>query len=169
MITLHKLIDPENKTVFVDHPELNDIWEVPALQQHARASYERYGSSPEEDNGEVLSINENYRPIGITGWFSDDDLFPDILRLRYYGIVPSKRGKGYGEQSMRLLLERLSMIAPPQYIWLAESVSVGRTVAPQIIGHFKKMGFEEFEDDPAYGQNANCGPVMSLKVRLPGR
>ena len=46
MITLHKLVPPENHDLFERHPELNRIWEVPALQEEARESYEEWGRFP---------------------------------------------------------------------------------------------------------------------------
>jgi len=69
---------------------------------------------------------------------------------------------------MALLLERLSQYAPPQYVFLSESISIRRSVALQIIAHFKRMGFTEF-DDPDYGSNAGCGKVQSLRIKIPGR
>jgi RimJ/RimL family protein N-acetyltransferase len=168
MITLHKLVVPENQTLFVRWPELNQIWEVPVLQQHARDSYERWGTDPEESDGEIFSINEDGKPIGIIGWFEYGE-FPDVLRLRYYGIVPSRRGKKYGEVAMRLFLEHLASHAPSHYKFLAESVTLSRgQVATQTIAHFERLGFQKF-DDPNYGSNAGCGQVQSLRVRIPGR
>lgn len=169
MITLHKLVPPENQGLFKRNTELNEIWEVPALQHEARESYEEWGSRqyPDESTGEIFSINENGFPIGIIGWFEYGE-FLDVIRLRYYGIVPSKRGKRYGEVAMRLFLEHLSETAPSHAIFLSESVSLDREVAPNILKHFKKMGFEEF-DDPNYGSNAGCGKVQSLKIRIPRR
>jgi RimJ/RimL family protein N-acetyltransferase len=165
MILLHKLAPPENKTLFTDYPEFNEIWEVPALQVEARTSYEDWESA--QKSGEIFSINEDEKPIGIIGWFEFGE-FPEVLRLRYYGIVPSKRGKKYGEEAMRLFLDHLSKNAPQYGIFLAESVTLSRTKASHIITHFKKMGFKEFLD-PNYGSNADCGPVQSLRIRIPRR
>lgn len=169
MITLHKLVPPENYNLFDRFPELNQIWEVSALQQQARESYEEWGQKayPNEGIGEIFSINEDIASIGIMGWFEYGE-FPDVLRLRYYGIVPSRRGRHYGEEALRLFLGHLSHHAPPHAIFLSESVSLERSVAPQIISHFKKMGFLEF-DDPNYGSNAGCGKTQSLRIRIPGR
>lgn len=169
MITIHKLVPPENKMLFERNPELNEIWEVPAHQKEARESYEKYGDPlyPGESTGEIFSINEGSFPIGIIGWFEYGE-FPDIVRLRYYGTVPSKRGKGYGEIAMKLFLEHLSKTAPTHATFLSESVTLCRSSAPRIIAHFEKMGFKKF-DDPNYGSNAGCGKVQSLKIRIPGR
>jgi hypothetical protein len=169
MIQLHKLVPPENHTIFERFPELNHIWEVPALQHQARESYEEWGMReyPGESTGEIFSIEKDGKAIGIIGWFEYGE-FPDVLRLRYYGIVPSERGKKYGEAAMELFLEYLSVAAPKQCVYLAESVTLGRTVAARTIAHFKAIGFVEF-DDPHYGSNAGCGPVQSLRIRIPGR
>jgi hypothetical protein len=169
MITLHKLVPPANQSLFSDYPELNSIWEVPALQKEARESYEEWGLEhyPKESTGEIFSISENGKPIGIIGWFEHGE-FPEILRLRYYGIVPSKRGNGYGEKAIRLFLQHLSKHAPLYALFLSESVTLSRATAHNIISHFKKMGFEEFEDTN-YGSNAGCGPTQSLRIRIPGR
>jgi hypothetical protein len=169
VITLHTLVIPENQTLFSRYPELNDIWEVPSLQAEARESYERYGlvEYKFEKKGEIFSINEDNVPIGIIGWFEYGE-FPDVLRLRYYGIVPSRRRRHYGEQAMNIFLTYLSQHAPSQYIFLAESVTLSRSIAPAIIAHFKRMGFVEF-DDPNYGSNADCGKTQSLRIRIPGR
>jgi len=169
MIILHKLVPPENHDLFTRFPKLNHIWEMPALQQEARESYEGWDKIDyiNEKRGEIFSIDKDGKAIGIIGWF-EYGKFPDVLRLRYYGIVPSERKNKYGAEAMRLFLEHLSVAAPVQYKWLAESVTLGREVAPRIITHFKAMGFAEF-DDPNYGSNAGCGPVKSLRIRIPGR
>jgi len=167
MITIHKLVPPENHSLFTKNPELNSIWEVPAHQQEARESYEEWGLIPEESTGEIFSIREGDLIIGIIGWFEYGDI-PDVLRLRYYGIVLSKRGNGYGEEAMKLFLQYVSRVAPPRYRWLSESVSVGRPAFEQISRHFFKMGFVKY-DDPNYGSNAGCGKVRSLRIRIPGR
>jgi ribosomal protein S18 acetylase RimI-like enzyme len=170
MITLRKLVPPENATLFKRFPELNLIWEVPALQAQARESYEEWGDSrkPEESTGEIFAVLEGEEAVGIIGWFEYDKAGADIARLRYYGIIPSRRGRGFAEKAMRLLLERLAEAAPARYLWLAESVSTERAAAPLVLAHFKKMGFEEFTD-PHYGENAGCGPTQSLRIRIPGR
>ena len=172
MITLHQLTPPDNQTIFEKCPELNHIWEVPALQKEARESYESWEPLQSDgiDMGEIFSINENNNPIGIIGWFKNKNKgrFLDIVRLRYYGIIPSKRGNGYGEIALKLFLEHLSKTTTPQHLFLSEGVSLCRAIAPQIAAHFKKVGFVEF-DDPDYGSNANCGEVLSLKIRIPGR
>lgn len=169
MITLHKLVPPENQSLFGRYPELNHIWEVVALQKQAQESYEQWGYKeyPGESSGEIFSIDEDNIPVGIIGWFEYGE-FPEVLRLRYYGIVPSRRGRKYGEQAMKLLLEYLYKNAPAHCRFLAESVSIGRTMAPHVMAHFKGMGFEEF-DDPNYGSNADCGKTKSYRVRIPGR
>src|SRR3954468_6607800 len=105
MIRLHMLVPPYNHQLFRIHPELNSIWEVPALQEDARQSYEEWNSQT-GDTGECFSINDGVNPIGIIGWFEYGE-FPHVLRLRYYGIIPEKRGRGYGEEALRLLLKHL--------------------------------------------------------------
>lgn len=167
MIHLHKLIPPENQILFKNNPELNKIWEVHALQNEARQSYEEWGIIKDESTGEIFSINAYGIVVGIIGWFEYGDL-PDVLRLRYYGIVPSQRGRRYGEEAIKLLLQRLSQAAPRHYVWLAESISLSRTVAEQVSSHFKRIGFIEF-DDSNYGSNAGCGRVRSLRIRIPLR
>ncbi len=167
MITLCKLFPPENQTLFDRYRELNSIWEVEVLQYQARESYEEWNENPDTDQtGEVFAIHENDIPIGIIGWFEFGHL-PDTLRLRYYGIVPSKRGNRYGEQAMRMFLAHLSRHAPEQYVFAGESISLGRSAASKIYTHFKNMGFEDFSD-PTYGDNG-FGEVQHLRIRIPGR
>lgn len=167
VISIHKLTPPENRTVFQKFPELNKIWEIPAHQNEARESYEAWGVIEGESSGEIFSIMLGETVIGIIGWYEYGDI-PEVLRLRYYGIIPSQRGNHYGEQAMMLFLRHLSLAAPSQYVWLSESVSVSRAVAEQIITHFRRMGFTEFSD-PHYGSNAGCGKVRSLRIRIPLR
>jgi len=169
MITLQKLIPPENFDVFDKVPELNDIWEIPELQEDARMGYQGYGRMKFEGEtaGEIFGICEDGDIIGLIGWFQLENSL-NLLRMWYYGIVPSKRGKHYGEEAIQVFLNYLSLHAPQECIFLTESVTLARSIAPRIIGHFKKMGFEEF-DDPNYGSNAGCGKVQSLKIRIPGR
>ncbi|MDE1874749.1 MAG: GNAT family N-acetyltransferase [Patescibacteria group bacterium] len=169
MISLHKLVPPENRDLFDRVPELNRIWEAPALQAQARESYEEWDSRnyPEESSGEIFTILEDDKTIGIIGWFEYGDIL-DTMRLRYYGIVPSHRGEGRASTAMELFLEHLARAAPPQYAYISESVSINRPVADKIIDHFQKLGFVRF-DDPNYGENAECGPTISLRTRIPGR
>jgi RimJ/RimL family protein N-acetyltransferase len=166
-ISIRKLVPPDNQTLFEMNPELNKIWEIPAQQSRAHESYKDWGIIDKKSTGEIFSIILDDSIIGIIGWFEYGDI-PDVLRLRYYGIIPRQRGNHYGERAIKLLLEHLSKTAPPQYVWLAESVSIGRIVAGQVIAHFKRMGFLEF-DDPNYGSNAGCGKVCSLRIRIPLR
>jgi hypothetical protein len=170
MVTLHKLIPPENHDLFKRSPELNHIWEIPALQEQARECYEEWDTDipPNETPGEIFSIDNEKTTAGVIGWFEYKKPPVDTLRLCYYGIVPSERGKKYGEKAMELFLQHLSFAAPKQYVYLSESVTLGRDKAQRIIGHFKSMGFVEF-NDPNYGDNAECGPTQSLRVRIPGR
>lgn len=169
MITIHQLVPPENHDLFARFPELNQIWEVPALQKQARESYEKWDTKkyPKEGSGKIFSIMKGRIVIGIIGWFEYGKI-RNVLRLRYYGIVPSERGKRYGEVAMLLFLDHLSIAAPKRYVWLAESVTLRRKVAQQTIAHFERLGFRKF-DDPDYGSNAGCGPTQSLRIRIPGR
>lgn len=169
MITLHKLVPPENEDIFRKHAELNGIWELPELQTEARESYEKWHLKkyPGESLGEIFTIAEFDSVIGLIGWFEYGE-FLDTLRLRYYGIVPSRRGRGYGEAALCLLLRRLSTCAPTYAVYLSESVTLSRQKADQVVGHFERVGFEDF-NDPNYGENARCGPVRSLRIRIPGR
>ncbi|HEU5114294.1 MAG TPA: hypothetical protein VFT82_00845 [Candidatus Paceibacterota bacterium] len=166
MVTITKLIPPENQTLFERFPELNRIWDLPRLQDEARSSYERWNET--DKTGEIFSIDRADRTIGIIGWFEFDRPPEDVLRLRYYGIVPSERGGRHGSVALWLLLKHLATVAPKRYRWLSESVSLERPAAPRIIRHFEEFGFRRF-DDPEYGQNAECGPTMSLRVRILGR
>jgi RimJ/RimL family protein N-acetyltransferase len=166
-ISIHKLLPPENQFLFERNPELNTIWEIPAHQNQARESYEECGLIKTESTGEIFSINLDDSVVGIIGWFEYGGI-PDVLRLRYYGIVPSQRGNGYGAKAVKLLLDHLSHAAPPQYRWLSESVSLKRVVVKQVTVHFERMGFVEY-DDSNYGSNAGCGRVRSLKIRIPLR
>jgi hypothetical protein len=169
MITLKKLVPPENFNLFTRVPELQHIWEIPALQSDAREGYESYGRRDfaNEDPGEIFTINDESGIVGVIGWFRLFNSF-DMLRLWYHGIVPSKRGRGYGAEAVKQLLEYLAVHAAPEHVFIAESVTLSRAKTPQIIAHFKKMGFEEF-DDPTYGENAGCGKTQSLCIRIPGR
>src|SRR5665213_2243906 len=166
-IGIRKLIPPDNQTLFDKNSELNMIWEIPVQQIRARESYKMWGLIERGSTGEIFSIVLDDIIIGIIGWFEYGDI-SDVLRLRYYGIIPSQRGNRYGERAIKLLLEHLSKTAPPHYVWLAESIFISRMAAGQAIVHFKHMGFVEF-DDPNYGSNASCGKMCSLKIRIPLR
>jgi GNAT superfamily N-acetyltransferase len=173
MITLCKLFH-SNRTLFTDHPELNHIWEVPVLQESARRSYEEWRPFGPEgvSTGDIFTIDQDGVPIGIIGWKEEDpdaDILSDTIRLQYYGIIPSRRGRGYGEQAMKLFLEYLAHNNETKNrIFLSESLSIGRMVAPRILAHFKGMGFEEF-NAPHYGRNAGFSEVLNLRIRIPGK
>lgn len=164
MIKLNKLIPPENHDLFSKFPKLNNIWENKNLQNDAKKSYEIWN---ENKTGEIFTINTMNSVIGIIGWFEYGNIL-DTLRLRYYGIIPEYRKYGYGQVAIDLLLNRLSDIVSLNYKYLSESVSINRPSAINIVSHFKKLGFQEF-NDPDYGENADCGPTISLRVKIPGR
>ncbi|MEJ0001939.1 MAG: hypothetical protein WDN09_02035 [bacterium] len=168
MIILHQLNPPETIGFFERYPDLNTIWEVAQLQEQARSSYESYGIDPGNMDGEIFSIDKNGAPIGIIGWFVYDEAGDDTLRLRYYGIIVPERRNLHGAEAMNLLLARLSSVAPLQYAYLAESVTLNRPMADAVTKHFRRMGFAEF-NDPDYGENAGCGPTRSLRIRIPNR
>lgn len=163
-VSLHKLLPPKNRTIFERHPRLNYIWQIQAMQERAEKSYCEWDT--EDKTGEIFLILKNKSPIGITGWWPDEKIH-ELLRLRWHGILPEERGRGYSETALTLLLQRLSSIAPPQYLYLSESVSIKRVDAAQVQRHFEKLGFKAF-DDPTYGNNG-YGKVQSLRVRLLGR
>ena len=104
--------------------------------------------------------------MGLTGWWQDENI-ADTIRLRWHGIIPSERGKGYSDEALSLLTKHLHEVLPSQYKYVSESLSTGRELAPKIKRHFERLGFVVF-DDPAYGNNG-FGPTISMRMRIPGR
>ncbi len=99
MITLHKLVPPENRTLFQRFPGLNEIWEVPALQHEARESYELWGdkSYEGETTGEIFSITRTIRRSALPAGLNTE-IFPTCFAC---GITASCRA-AVGDATERL-------------------------------------------------------------------
>ena len=64
-------------------------------------------------DGEVLLLTgEDGAALGITGWYTVPD-HPDIVGLRWHGVLPEWRGSGIATAALGLLAERLSNLDRP--------------------------------------------------------
>ena len=96
---------------FSEYPQLNTIWspEMTALAQEAIDESFVAKNEFSYEIGEIYLIKDGSDVVGITGFFPyeyDANFLDSIHRvgLRYHGLIPEYRGKGYSPEIIRQLL-----------------------------------------------------------------
>lgn len=84
---------------FEKYLDLKTIWNIKESQTEAEKSIERFKLS---NNGEVFLICEENKIIGITGYYYTE--IKTILGLRWHGIIPEFRLKGYSTKALNELI-----------------------------------------------------------------
>ncbi len=125
--------------------ELSGIWPEPSatLMRRHTAQWIETGM----DFGEVLLPIGGARravQVGITGWYPVPGT-PEVVGLRWHGILPSWRGRGLSRIVLRLLARRLAHLAP-EARWICDTVLPGSEAARR---HFEALGFVEAPPDRA--------------------
>lgn len=145
---------------FTKYPQLKNIWPEPfnSIMQEAYCEDLLIKfKHPHLDLGNISYIkNNNHEIIGITGMF----IIPDSGNyeekninleegfLRWHGIIPEERRKGYSEQAMTLLLQELTLNYPKfkRIIELVPQTEYGI----HIEAHFKHLGFNKVGPKESY-------------------
>jgi hypothetical protein len=132
------LLDVTGGNPFEEHPQLQNIWPAEFLVLAEEATRETVADDmPRGDFGGLYLIAKDGRVIGITGYFYVNSV--EEPYLRWHGIVPEERGRGYSQQAMALVVGRIKAKIP-QAKGLTELVpqtAYGESVAR----HFAKLGF----------------------------
>jgi RimJ/RimL family protein N-acetyltransferase len=134
MITLQDITDGNP---FTEHPQLRAIWPAEFTEIAEEAAQEAIAHMPFADVGGLYLVMKGDRVIGITGFFyceSETEPF-----LRWHGIIPGERGKGYSREAMLLLLARVRAKLPGAR-GLTELVPQNSD-GPGIAAHFARLGF----------------------------
>lgn len=159
MISIYKLENPENFYILEKYPKLKNIWENVTLQNRALKSIIDW--NPKEKTGEIFLIKKDFEIIGVTGWFVDNNIL-DTVRMRWHGIIPEERGKGYSEKALDLLCSHIRKTVPKQYKYISESYTKDSEFSYKIRKHFEKVGFVEEFYDPTYGTHG-VGETISIR------
>jgi L-amino acid N-acyltransferase YncA len=144
MLGIERLISGDP---FSDHPQLGHIWPEPYASIAREAVTEHLAEQDDYDIGGIYLIKEDSDVIGITGYFLYDTE-ATVLGLRWHGLVPEQRGKGYSPRILGMVLIE-ALARHPRAETLIELVPVttyGETLEP----HFKKMGFTPVGDTEKY-------------------
>lgn len=139
MIRLSPMQIPYVQEVFSDsRGALLTIWPEPYKSEFRAVTIQ------DRMSGEIFYVFDDSRLVGITGIFFDDDC-PDDIFLRWTGILPAERRKGYAAQVI-LQLVGMCQLCYKSYSRLIELVpdnDYGHTVATPF---FKALGFEEHKE-----------------------
>lgn len=142
MITLADVLDGNP---FTAHPQLRTIWPAHFTDIAEEAAQEAIAHMPFADVGGLYLVKLGDQVIGITGFFYCDSEFEPFLR--WHGIIPAERGKGYSREAMRQLVARVKARLPDAR-GLTELVPQNADGAG-IAAHFARLGF------------VNAGPLES--------
>lgn len=140
---------------FGDHPELREIW--PAQRsQHVEADTVAdlaMGLSADPCRNRVyLVMDGDGRVVGITGFFQPTAGDRPMLGLRWHGMVPSARGRGYSEAAIKQLCVHAAYYHPDaaelvEYVPFADEMN-----GKFLTAHFERCGF--VADGPAKDASA---------------
>jgi RimJ/RimL family protein N-acetyltransferase len=146
MIRLEQFIE----SPFDEHPQLKTIWPEPSnsdMQEGYTSYIQITKDNPQIDFGPMYLIKNKEKVIGITGVFLEDEngqCYPydpetHTVYLRWHGIVPSERRKGYSDEAMNLLLKEVQL-RYPKIQTLIELIPE-RSYSESIRKHFEHLGF----------------------------
>ena len=132
---------------FADYPQLRTIWDrewAAHVEADTVADLDKGADDP-AGNRVLLVRDEQSSVIGITGFY----LLPRrLVGLRWHGIIPDQRGRGYSKQAFeqvcKLAKDTTNALAVGEYIEMADPK------AQDLIRHFTALGFS-----PA-GEPADC-------------
>ncbi len=138
-LELELLKDEDALNIETVFPEIHSIWRPQAVSE--AIFYTKAYARGEYRTGEIFFITVDKKRVGMTGYFLKENI-SDTAGLRWHGIVPSMRNKGYSLEAIRLVAERV-ISREPAIKYLSESVPLDR---PEILEYFKKIGFSEWND-----------------------
>ena len=134
MITLQDVMDGNP---FTAYPQLRTIWPAHFTEIAEEAAQDAIAHMPFGDVGGLYLVKLGDQVIGITGFFYCESEFEPFLR--WHGIIPAERGKGYSREAMRLVAARLKAKLPNAR-GLTELVPQNAD-GPGIAAHFARLGF----------------------------
>lgn len=144
---------------FADHPQLRTIWDrewASHVEADTIADLDKGEKNPGR-NRVLLVRDENSQVIGITGFY----LMPRrLVGLRWHGITPDHRGRGYSKLAFQQVRQLASETT--NALGVAEYVEMSDQKAPDLIRHFTALGFK------ASGEPADCAAFPSETALPPG-
>lgn len=146
---------------FAKYPQLRTIWASSFKEMAEEASEADSGT------GQVLLIvKDDTEVIGITGVFDDDDLWPGDILLRWHGIVPQLRGKGYGRDALELLITHVCHHFYPERRRLVEFVPHTDNGRKNIAPFFKRCNFVDYGPLVDLGYGPKLWQPVSLDIGI---
>lgn len=123
---------------FAQYPQLRSIWPAEFTAIAEESAREAIAHRPFTDIGGLYLVVRDDQVIGITGFFyCESETEP---YLRWHGIIPAERGKGYSRAALQLLLRQITDKLPTAR-GLTELVPQNQD-GPGISKHFARLGFK---------------------------
>lgn len=135
MISLRGIVEGNP---FRQYPQLRTIWPAEFTEIAEEAARDAIAHMPFTDVGGLYLVLAGDQVIGITGFFYCDS--EEEPYLRWHGIIPAERSKGYSRAALRLVVERIKAKLP-NACGLTELVPQNAE-GPGIAAHFAALGFE---------------------------
>lgn len=135
--------------------QMHEIWPEPYASPAAAAYAEDWTS------GQIFLLIVDWEIVGVTGFFLDSD--SDCIYLRWTGIVPKHRRKGYAAAALMALRERLKPAhAGRKLVELVPDNEYGVPVKQ----FFLAQGFQE--DRSVYTPPNECSdwPVIPMSITI---
>ncbi|MBU9200025.1 hypothetical protein KTD31_01235 [Burkholderia multivorans] len=158
-----ELVDVTRGNPFEEHPQLRTIWpaEFHVIAEEATVDTV-VEDMPRGDIGGLYLVTKCAQVIGITGFFYVDSI--EEPYLRWHGIVPAERGRGYSRLALQLVVARIKAKIPnakglielvPQTL-TDYGVGIGR--------HFAALGFVENGDLETYDWSSYTWQPVRLDI-----
>ncbi|MEX3960158.1 GNAT family N-acetyltransferase [Trinickia sp. EG282A] len=131
---------------FAEYPQLREIFD-PERSAHVEADTLAdiaLGVHDPHRNQIYVARSDAGEVVGITGFFqpaAEPTTERDTIALRWHGVLPAYRGRGYSE-AMFEAVQRMAMYYMPEAKWFVELVPMSDPQkASRIVRHFRKLGF----------------------------
>jgi len=153
------LIVPATGDPFALYPQLRTIWPTPFKEMAEEASKDH------SHTGQVWLILKDNDVVGITGVF-DDDEWPDVVLLRWHGVVPQLRGQGIGRLALDLLVAHVCPKFYPEYKRLVEFVPHNDYGKTKVYQFFKRCNFVDYGPLVDLGYGPKLWQPVSLDIGI---
>lgn len=156
-LTLQDVVDGNP---FTQYPQLRAIWPAHFTDIAEEAAQDAIAHMPFADVGGLYLVKLGDQVIGITGFFYCESEFEPFLR--WHGIIPAERGKGYSREAMRQVAARIKAKLP-EARGLTELVPQNED-GPAIAAHFERLGF--VKSGPAETYDWSTHPWQPVRLNL---
>lgn len=163
---------------FTDHPALREIFGERSVHVEADTLADLNLGDADPHKNRVFLIELDSVVVGITGFFQPDAGDATSIALRWHGVIPTHRGRGYSEAAFEAV-RQLAIQENPEAKRIVELVPMADPVkSDRLLRHFRALGFHpaglikdatEFPASTALPQGSGRWQVMHHHLLAPTR